>query len=561
VFVQRGNYFEAVVLADGVDVLGGYDMEWALGDVSDFNHRAEIHGQSDGGTGQYLAVRAHQITQTTKLANIALSGPNVPNAPGSYGKSSYAIHALNADLILDNLDIDAGNGANGQNGNPGTSASPLSASSAMHGNIGGHANQFASSCETTSHGDGATGGLNGPLQGGGKGGNGGEMDTCCSLGVCSLCNCDATPGDVGLNAQTWQVNGYGYRGVGGSPCGQGQPGNDGRVINGSAGSGGNGFSVLANFWAGNPGQGGGLGADGTGGGGGGGSGGCDTGTDSYGAGGGGGGAGGGRATVAAGGGGAGGGSFGLFAVNSTIQFQNSSVTRGNAGNGGNGGQGGRGQDPGLGGNGGNGAGGSPPGRDGGDGGHGGHGGGGGGGAGGSSYGVYSHNSIVVTGGINYSGGSPGQGGAGGISAPGVPAAYDDGNDGTPGGPGGVGNVFPKHAAVASNGQSLSKANCVAEPCVIVAAPPGSGTQFFFSEAVPNPTESLAQFQLGLSEPTRVRLDMFSVSGRRLLQVVDRRYEAGVHELQVDTSTLASGIYFARLVAGTHELTRKLLVLR
>ena len=55
--------------------------------------------------------------------------------------------------------------------------------------------------------------------------------------------------------------------------------------------------------------------------------------------------------------------------------------------------------------------------------------------------------------------------------------------------------------------------------------------------------------------------MYDILGREVSVLVNERKNAGVHEVQFDASTLASGVYLYRLQAGDFVQSRKLVVLR
>jgi hypothetical protein len=137
----------------------------------------------------------------------------------------------------------------------------------------------------------------------------------------------------------------------------------------------------------------------------------------------------------------------------------------------------------------------------------------------------------------------------------------DGNDGTAGSAGTVGNVFPGGTPDDGNHSVGPTAQCSLESCIAVAAPPVKATRFFFSQASPNPAGSEVFFQLELVEPSPVHLNVYGVSGRRVLQVVDRSFAAGRHTLRINTRGLSSGTYFAQLKASGRRVTRKMLVVR
>lgn len=445
VYVQSGTYNEVVVLLNGVNVWGGYDFNWQRGPYSDAAHRVTVTGGQDtttGGDGEYLTVRAHDLIVPVTMADLVLQGPTAQGAGGASGldgRSSYVMHAKAAMVTLSRVQIVAGTGAGGLTGSTGADAVIADAQSYMVGGTGGVGDEFSTTCNSSSRGGGGPAAVNTCSQSpssramnGGAGGQGGTMDTNCS--VLSL-DLDARPGSDGTNA-SFLSGSFGLHGTGGSGldvCGLATGGNPGSVTNGGQGGGGTaGYlgGAASSYWYAHSGGPGTTGENGSGGGGGGGGGGCDSGTDAYGAGGGGGGAGGCAARGGGGGGGGGGGAFGIVAVGtSTISVDSCSLTRGVAGNGGTGGAGGRGQSGGGAGPGGGSHPGSTTPGDGGAGAHGGHGGGGGGGAGGRSVGILTTPDSSVIGTCSQSQGSAGGGGAGGPSAPNAPAAERDGNTG------------------------------------------------------------------------------------------------------------------------------------
>lgn len=154
-------------------------------------------GQADtgtGGAGEFLTVRAHALATPTRMADLVLRGPNA-TLPGH---SSYVVHASAANLSLERVLLQCGDGAGGSNGTDGLDAQSLAA--AASGSIGGSGVEQVD-CNATSHGVGGTAGTNSCSSSpsarnmnGGNGGNGGEMDTSCPF------NLTATAGDPGMPA-------------------------------------------------------------------------------------------------------------------------------------------------------------------------------------------------------------------------------------------------------------------------------------------------------------------------------------------------------------------------
>ena len=330
IYVQAGEYFETVTLVEGLRIFGGYDALWARDQRILEGHASTIVGDSDA-SGHSVAISATGVSADVEGVIV-----RAPDGKGT-GESSYGVHGVNSVLNFERVTFMQGDGAGGY---PGTNGGSASGSPAANGGNGGGADEYFTTCDSTSRGGGGNAGTNGACSvgtSGGTGGNGGTMDTNC--GFFSL-NYDARSGSSGANAPLYVGGGVGYRGSGGGVCGTGGDAFDGWVRNGVGGDAGSAGTLVGNYWVGAAGGAGGLGEHGGGGGGGGGSGGCDDGTDSYGAGGGGGGAGGCRAPSVANGGGGGGASIGVFTVGSTLTVKTSDFIRGAAGDGGNGGVGG-----------------------------------------------------------------------------------------------------------------------------------------------------------------------------------------------------------------------------
>ena len=418
VYAATGTYAPPM-LRTGVDVYGGYDPQtWA---------RVNFHNDPDAPVTVVAGVRdgiyAHgihgvrlQLLRVTALADL------------NKGRSVYGIRAANySDLLLDAVDVRAGNGIGGVSG--ATGAPGGTGAKGGNGQPGlcddGYANAFSPGppwprllLASTPY-DGESGAAAG-----------------------APANADGTPGTVKYFEYGYPPTGQGGSGAyeggnngsGAAPAtgqssgawggiGFGKSGDNGAVgpsgTVGSAGAGAAGGTANAGAaWAGMPGGSGNAGTAGGYGGGGGGGAGNDSGDDGSGAGGGAGGqggkgGGGGKA------GGFGGGSFGVYAYNhSNVTLAGAThITAGNGGKGGKGGEGGLGGRGGKGGLGGKSD--CTPtevgyGGNGGDGGSGGQGGAGGGGTGGPSIGVMLVGGSTVAG-ANTESMALGQAGFGGSS--------------------------------------------------------------------------------------------------------------------------------------------------
>jgi photosystem II stability/assembly factor-like uncharacterized protein len=78
---------------------------------------------------------------------------------------------------------------------------------------------------------------------------------------------------------------------------------------------------------------------------------------------------------------------------------------------------------------------------------------------------------------------------------------------------------------------------------------------------PNPFNPSTTITFELPSATVVRLNVYDMLGREVSALVNERKEAGVHEVNLDASHFASGMYLYRLTAGSFVQCRKLLLLK
>src|SRR5262249_20843485 len=140
-------------------------------------HEVRILGGLDSADQQYMTIKAHGLVVQTTVADLVIVGPNAAQP----SKSTYAVHADNANLNLERVTIQAGNGADGFTGATGQDAA---LGQGNPGGGGGASNEFATTCDNTSRGAAGPAGTNACPDGrnpnAGIGGVGGTMDTQCS---------------------------------------------------------------------------------------------------------------------------------------------------------------------------------------------------------------------------------------------------------------------------------------------------------------------------------------------------------------------------------------------
>ena len=78
---------------------------------------------------------------------------------------------------------------------------------------------------------------------------------------------------------------------------------------------------------------------------------------------------------------------------------------------------------------------------------------------------------------------------------------------------------------------------------------------------PNPFNPSTTIKFELPKTSHVSLTVYDILGREVSVLVNERRDAGVHEVRLDGSNLASGVYFYRLQTGDFTQTKRLLLLR
>ncbi|UCD94304.1 MAG: T9SS type A sorting domain-containing protein [Candidatus Zixiibacteriota bacterium] len=86
-------------------------------------------------------------------------------------------------------------------------------------------------------------------------------------------------------------------------------------------------------------------------------------------------------------------------------------------------------------------------------------------------------------------------------------------------------------------------------------------QFGLHQNHPNPFNAGTVIGFSLPSASYVKLEVYNISGREVVTLVDTYLEAGNHSVAWDGSDAASGIYLYRLEAGNSNMTRKMILLK
>jgi hypothetical protein len=78
---------------------------------------------------------------------------------------------------------------------------------------------------------------------------------------------------------------------------------------------------------------------------------------------------------------------------------------------------------------------------------------------------------------------------------------------------------------------------------------------------PNPFNPITTISFSLLDDSSVNLRVFDILGREVARLLDKRLEAGKHQVTFDGSNLNGGIYFYEIKADNFRDTKKLILLK
>ena len=85
--------------------------------------------------------------------------------------------------------------------------------------------------------------------------------------------------------------------------------------------------------------------------------------------------------------------------------------------------------------------------------------------------------------------------------------------------------------------------------------------FALHQNFPNPFNPTTTIRYALPEASQVRLEVYNALGQRVHELVSEEQHAGYYDIRFDASMLPSGVYFARLVAGSFTAVTKMYLLK
>ena len=90
---------------------------------------------------------------------------------------------------------------------------------------------------------------------------------------------------------------------------------------------------------------------------------------------------------------------------------------------------------------------------------------------------------------------------------------------------------------------------------------GIPSELTLRQNYPNPFRESTTIRYGLPLESQVRLDVYDVLGRRVQTLVNKRRQAGYHEIRWDPRSLASGVYFYRIATPDGWVNRQMTLIK
>ena len=86
-------------------------------------------------------------------------------------------------------------------------------------------------------------------------------------------------------------------------------------------------------------------------------------------------------------------------------------------------------------------------------------------------------------------------------------------------------------------------------------------EFQFEQNYPNPFNPSTSLRYQIPQEVHVTLSIFDVSGQQVARLVDENQSAGWHSVQWNAAGLPSGVYFARLTAGSYAGVKQMMLVK
>ena len=91
--------------------------------------------------------------------------------------------------------------------------------------------------------------------------------------------------------------------------------------------------------------------------------------------------------------------------------------------------------------------------------------------------------------------------------------------------------------------------------------PNVPSNFSLSQNYPNPFNPSTRISYSIAGLSKVSLKVYDILGREIITLVNEEKPAGKYEVNLNASSLASGVYFYQLKAGDFVQSKKMILVK
>ncbi|HRE42005.1 MAG TPA: YHYH protein [Ignavibacteria bacterium] len=89
----------------------------------------------------------------------------------------------------------------------------------------------------------------------------------------------------------------------------------------------------------------------------------------------------------------------------------------------------------------------------------------------------------------------------------------------------------------------------------------SQINFVLHQNFPNPFNPSTKIKFEINKSSDVKLFVYDISGKLISTLINQNLNSGVYESTFDGNNLSSGVYFYKLINGTEEITKRMLLVK
>lgn len=90
---------------------------------------------------------------------------------------------------------------------------------------------------------------------------------------------------------------------------------------------------------------------------------------------------------------------------------------------------------------------------------------------------------------------------------------------------------------------------------------GAPSKYVLEQNFPNPFNPSTIIKFSLPEKTNVSIKLFNSLGQEISEIVNNEFDAGVHQIEFNSTNLTSGVYYYKMETGKFSQIRKMVVIK